>query len=154
MGAREFGLRVDHEMRERQIGASKLAARVGELPDGRVLDATGVRLIRQGRREKYDTELVVRIARAVGIDEDLACHIAGVEQPDFDLDTYRRLKLLAAMPTNELTARSVGQTVLPVPAELQDAALLRRLGVANLERRRAERRRRLRLVPQVERRAA
>jgi hypothetical protein len=41
-----------------------------------------------------------------------------------------------------------------VPAELDDAALLRRLGVPNLERRRAERRRRLRLVPQVEREAA
>jgi hypothetical protein len=152
MGAREFGLRVDHEMRERQIGASKLAARVGELPDGRVLDATGVRLIRQGRREKYDTELVVRIARAVGLDEDLACHIAGVEQPDFDLDTYRRLKLLAATPASELTARS--PNTIPLPVELDDPALLRRLGVANLERRRAERRRRLRLVPQVERRAA
>ena len=92
MTAREFGLRVDHEMRERQIGASKLAARVGELPDGRVLDATGVRLIRQGRREKYDTELVVRIARAIGLPEDEACHIAGVEQPDFDLEDYRRYR--------------------------------------------------------------
>jgi hypothetical protein len=152
MGAREFGLMVDHEMRERQIGASKLAARVGELPDGRVLDATGVRLIRQGRREKYDTELVVRIARAVGLDEDLACHIAGVEQPDFDLNTYRRLKLLAAMPANDLTARY--PNAVPIPAELDDAALLRRLGVPNLERCRAERRRRLRLVPQIERRVA
>jgi hypothetical protein len=152
MGAREFGLRVDHEMRERQIGASKLAARVGELPDGRVLDATGVRLIRQGRREKYDTELVVRIARAVGLDEDLACHIAGVEQPDFDLDTYRRLKLLAATPASELTARS--PNTIPLPDELDDPALLRRLGVPTLERRRAERRRRLRPVPQVEREAA
>jgi len=92
MTAREFGLRVDHEMRERQIGASKLAARVGELPDGRVLDATGVRLIRQGRREKYDTELVVRIARAIGLPEDEACHIAGVEQPDFDLEDYRHYR--------------------------------------------------------------
>lgn len=95
MGAREFGLMVDHEMRERQIGASKLAARVGELPDGRVLDATGVRLIRQGRREKYDTELVVRIARAIGLAEDLACHVAGVEQPDFDLEEYRKFRHLA-----------------------------------------------------------
>lgn len=92
MGAREFGLKVDHVMREQGIGASKLAARVGELSDGRVLDATGVRLIRQGRREKYDTELVQRIARALSLAEDEACHIAGVEQPDFDLEEYRRYR--------------------------------------------------------------
>lgn len=96
MGAREFGLWVDHEMRERQIGASKLAARVGELPDGRVLDATGVRLIRQGRREKYDTELVRRIAQALGLDEDEAYWRAGVWPAPLDLEGYRKYRHLAA----------------------------------------------------------
>src|SRR6266498_4477851 len=107
MGAREFGLRVDQQMRERQIGASKLAARVGELPDGRVLDATGVRLIRQGRREKYDTELVRRIALAVGLDEDEAYWIAGVWPAPLDLESYRRFRHLAATASKQDSRGSV-----------------------------------------------
>ncbi len=129
MGAREFGLRVDQQMRERQIGASKLAARVGELPDGRVLDATGVRLIRQGRREKYDTELVRRIALAVGLDEDEAYWTAGVWPAPLDLESYRRYRQLV---TTIPKAVSPGTVALPVSSELDQ--LIRR------NRRRGDRR--------------
>ncbi len=143
MGAREFGLWVDHEMRERHIGAAKLARRVGELPDGTGLDATGVRLIRQGKRIKYDTELVRRIAVALGLDEDEAYWIAGVWPAPLDLESYRRFRHLAAATSNGVTAKIVA---IPLPAELEDADLLRRLGVPDLERRRADRRRRLRVA--------
>lgn len=113
MGAREFGLMVDHEMRERQIGASKLSRRIGELPDGTGIDASGIRLIREGRREKYTTELVRRIAAALGLDEDYCYWVAGVWPKDLDLEGYRKYRQLAAAHTNGVTAR-----YLRSPAEL------------------------------------
>ncbi len=144
MGATEFGRLMGRAMAERGISQNRLASRLGELPDGRIFDATQIRLIRQGRR-RLDHQLVQRLIELLDLDPAEAWATAGLWPPDLDMDGYRR---------HRLTARSVGQTALPVPVELQDAALLRRLGVPNLERRRVQRRRRLRLVPQVERRAA
>lgn len=115
MGAPEFGRWVDEVMKHKGIGPTKVAARIGELSDGRVFDATGIRLIRTGRRRDYDTELVCRIARALGEDPDLACHIAGVEPPDYNLEDYRRFRrelarLLATDPsaiTDQIASRKI-----------------------------------------------
>jgi hypothetical protein len=87
--------------------------------------------------------LVQRLIELLDLDPAEAWATAGLWPPDLDVDGYRRHRLTARSPNT-----------IPIPDELDDPALLRRLGVPNLERRRAERRRRLRLVPQVERRAA
>lgn len=92
MGAQEFGQRIDAEMRRQKIGPGKLAARIGELSDGRTFDTTGVKLMRESRRRSYDPELVQRIADALGMDRDEAYHIARVWPMDLDLDTYRALR--------------------------------------------------------------
>jgi len=96
MGAREFGRRIDAEMQRQGIGAMKLAARIGELSDGRAFDATGIRLMRQGRRQQYDAELVERIANALGIDLAEAFFIAGVWPPGLTTEHIRHLELFAA----------------------------------------------------------
>jgi hypothetical protein len=92
MGAREFGEWVNRKMSERGIGASRLAARVGELSDGRILDATMIRHIRTGRRRSYDTALVEALADALGEDRGEACQIAGVWPSDLDEGGYRRYR--------------------------------------------------------------
>jgi hypothetical protein len=92
MGAREFGRWVDETMKDKGLGPTKVAARIGELSDGRVFDATGIRLMRLGRRRDYDTELVTRIAKALGEDPLVACNIAGVEPPGYDLEQFRRFR--------------------------------------------------------------
>jgi transcriptional regulator with XRE-family HTH domain len=156
MGAQEFGQLVEAERLKRRWTRSKLAVTVGILEDGTALDATQIRRIIEGTR-KLNRDVIGRLIAALGLDPaeawEAALESADLKPPGLTVDMLRKLDLVAS-GSNELTARSVGQTALPVPAELQDAALLRRLGVANLERRRAERRRRLRLVPQVERRVA
>jgi integrase len=46
MGAKEFGGLVDHRMAELGISQRRLAMRLGELSDGRIFEATQIRLIR------------------------------------------------------------------------------------------------------------
>jgi len=158
MGAQEYGALCKRHAEELGISQSRLASRLMrafalEEDEERTYDATTVRLIYDGRR-KIDDKLFEKLNQLLGIPQDEAEYTLGIWPSGFDLAEYRRVRHLAASTPSELTARRVGQTVLPVPAELQDAALARRLGVANLERRRVQRRRRLRLVPQVERRVA
>jgi len=141
----------------RPWGPYQLMGAIGLLEGDRPFNITQVQRLLSGERRSFSRRLIARLIEVLDFTEeeqDELWHAAELWPGDLDLDTYRRLKLLAAMPASELTARYVGQTALPVPAELQDAALLRRLGVPNLERRRAERRRRPRLVPQMEQVAA
>jgi transcriptional regulator with XRE-family HTH domain len=154
MGAQEFGQLVEAERLKRRWTRSKLAVTVGILEDGTALDATQIRRIIEGTR-KLNRDIIGRLITALGLDPaeawEAALESADLKPPGLTVDMLRKLDLVASA-ANELTERY--PNAVPIPAELDDAALLRRLGVPNLERRRAERRRRLRLVPQVERRAA
>jgi hypothetical protein len=120
-------------------------------PGGKAFNAKQLKRWKDGERiQAIPRPVVLRIIEILDLPADETAELAGVWPPRRTAAMLRELD----RSTSELTARYVGQTALPVPAELQDAALLRRLGVPNLERRRAERRRRPRLVPQMEQVAA
>ncbi len=113
MGAREFGLWVeqkrsawvDPQTGKKGMRLGRLATRIGELSDGRTFDTTGVKLILSGRRRDYDTELVVRIAQALGEDSDVACQIAGVFPPDLEVEHVKRARFLMRMSKAPLMRR-------------------------------------------------
>ena len=113
MGAREFGLWVeqkrsawvDPQTGKKGMRPGRLATRIGELSDGRTFDTTGVKLILSGRRRDYDTELVVRIAQALGEDSDVACQIAGVFPPDLEVEHVKRARFLMRTSQAPFTRR-------------------------------------------------
>ncbi len=148
-----FAALVDGAARDLGLNDYQLSAAIGLLAGNRVYSPKQVGRLRRGEVRHPDPEIVERLVTILRLDPNEAFAAARVLPHGFDAEHFRKLAFFGS-PTSELTARSVGQTALPVPVELQDAALLRRLGVPNLERRRVQRRRRLRLVPQVERRAA
>lgn len=153
MGARELGELCEAERRRRGWSLARVAYEIGLVPPhDRALNESQAKRILEGRRG-LDEWMIWRLISVFGLRPAAAWAAAGLLPKGVDEEMLSKLEFFATTPS-ELTARSVGQTVLPVPAELQDAALLRRLGVPNLERRRVQRRRRLRLVPQVERRVA
>lgn len=91
MGARKFGVLVDKVMQERGLTQARLAVLVGVLPDGRVLNETQVRRIREGQR-RLDPDLIHRLVEVLGLDEGEAWHTAGLWPPDLDVDSYRRYR--------------------------------------------------------------
>jgi hypothetical protein len=101
MGAAEFNRWVTTKMAKNKVNASRLAARVGELSDGTTLNATSIRLIREGRRRTYNTELVERIADALGEDRGEACRVAGVWPSDLSEEDYRRFRAWASAMLNK-----------------------------------------------------
>ncbi len=94
MGAREFGQEV--EERRLQLGwtRSKLAVAIGILPDGTALDATQVRRLIEGGR-RLDSDVVDRIAKALGWDALKAAEMAGVWPPGLTADMLRKLDVFA-----------------------------------------------------------
>jgi len=74
VGAREFGQLVSGRMRELGWSQNKVARRFGELPDGRGLDSTQVRLLKEGQR-RLDHPLVERLIHVLGWDEDPATEL-------------------------------------------------------------------------------
>jgi hypothetical protein len=118
-------------------------------PGGKAFNAKQLKRWKDGERiQAIPRPVVLRIIEILDLPADETAELAGVWPPRRTAAMLRELD----RSTSELTARY--PNAVPIPAELDDAALLRRLGVPNLERRRAERRRRLWLVPQVERVAA
>lgn len=121
MRAKAFGELVEHRMAELGISQNRLASRLGELSDGRVFDATQIRLLREGRR-RLDHELVQRLIDALDLDADEAWHAAGLWPPDLDVEGYRRFRhQLAAVgattdqpdPKNGRSWRHAGQRRRP-----------------------------------------
>jgi hypothetical protein len=151
MEGQEFGPLVKRAAKAKGVSQGRLGYLLTD-DDGPFIDSSRVRLLYEGKwRLTHAT-----VERLIGIlapylDPAEAWAAAGLLPPGTTADHLRKLDLVASA-TNELTARS--PNTIPLPVELDDPALLRRLGVPNLERRRAERRRRLRLVPQVEREMA
>jgi len=78
VGAREFGQLVSGRMRELGWSQNKVARRFGELPDGRGLDSTQVRLLKEGQR-RLDHPLVERLIHVLGLDEDPATELKAWE---------------------------------------------------------------------------
>jgi transcriptional regulator with XRE-family HTH domain len=81
-------------MAERGISQNRLASRLGELPDGRIFDATQIRLIREGRR-RLDRELVQRLIELLDIDWAEGWATSGLLPPGMTADHLRKLDLVA-----------------------------------------------------------
>jgi hypothetical protein len=111
MSAQKFGAYVERRMAELGISQNRLASRLGELSDGRVFDATQVRMIREGRR-RLDEELVGKLIELLDMDRAEAWHQAGLWPPDLDVAKYR--SLMARRPA------------MPVLATVADATPRRR----------------------------
>ena len=102
MGAVEFGQLVARRQDELQQlegkarwSQNKIASRFGELPDGRGLDSTQVRLIKEGRRI-LDHALVGRLIVVLELDADPdleaeAWHAAGLQPPGATLADYQAI---------------------------------------------------------------
>jgi|GEM_PF-3287486 len=106
MGAKEFGQLVTDRMEELGLSQNRLASRIGELEDGRIFDATQVRMLREGRR-RLDHPLVARLIQVLGLDADPAVEMqaweaAGLWPPGLsaedvtDLSERRAARLMAA----------------------------------------------------------
>jgi hypothetical protein len=104
MGAREFGRLVSERMDHVGISQNRLASRLGELPDGRIFDATQIRLIREGKR-RLDQELVRRLIDLLDLDPAEGWEASGLWPPDLDLESYRRFREAAAMTGRTITRR-------------------------------------------------
>ena len=98
MGAHQFGRLVDRAMIDGGMSQARLAVLVGELPDGRVLNETQVRRIREGSR-RLDHTLVARLIEALVLDPAEAWAAAGLWPPDLELSEYRRLRERPLVPS-------------------------------------------------------
>jgi transcriptional regulator with XRE-family HTH domain len=88
MGAPEFGRLVDQRMQQLDLSQARLAVLVGVLPDGRVLNETQVRRIREGER-RLDEDLVSRLIAALDLDPPTAWHAAGLWPPGLTAEQLR-----------------------------------------------------------------
>jgi hypothetical protein len=93
VGAIEFGQLISDRMGELELSQNRLASRIGELPDGRIFDATQVRMLREGRR-RLDHMLVGRLIEVLGWDQDpedeaKAWLAAGLAPEGATLEDYR-----------------------------------------------------------------
>jgi transcriptional regulator with XRE-family HTH domain len=141
MGTTEFGQLADAARRERGYSLARVAVGIGVLPDGGVLNETQVKRILEGRRS-LDRHLIERLIDVLGLDRadawEAALESADLKPPGLTADMLRKLDLVAA------GAMKHSRGTLPVAPELEDADLLRRLGVPQLHvwrRRRDDRRR-------------
>ena len=97
MGAYELGRLVDRAMIDIGMSQARLAVLVGELPDGRVLNETQVRRIREGSR-RLDRVLVQRLIEALDLDPAESWAAAELWPPDLELSEYRRLRERPRVP--------------------------------------------------------
>lgn len=112
MGAAEFGRLMGRAMAEQGISQNRLASRLGELPDGRIFDATQIRLIREGRR-RLDRELVQRLIELLNIDWAEGWATSGLLPPGVTADHLRKLDLVAAGAKAVSPGRPRAVTQLP-----------------------------------------
>jgi hypothetical protein len=87
---------VDDAMREQGMSLRRLGARVGMLPDGRVVDATMIKRVIEGQRRSVDTQLAWRLIEELHLDPVAAAEAAGVWPPGVTVDMIRKLELVAA----------------------------------------------------------
>jgi hypothetical protein len=106
MGAKEFGQLVADRMDELGWSQNKVARRFGELPDGRGLDSSQVRVIKEGGR-RLDHALVERLIHVLGLDENPTAELrawatAGLWPEDLNPEDITDLSELLA--TRRMTA--------------------------------------------------
>jgi len=82
-------------MDQLELSQNRLASRLGELADGRIFDATQIRLIRQGRR-RLDQMLVARLIEILGLDPDEAWAASGLLPPEVTAEELRKLRSFRA----------------------------------------------------------
>jgi len=137
MGAREFGTLVSDRMGQLRLSQNRLASRLGELPDGRIFDATQIRMIREGRR-RLDQPLVARLIEILDLDPDEAWAASGLLPPEVSAEELRQLRQF------RLAAVGAAQAEKVMPGKLvlagQTAAIILPF---ERDRRRRQRRRRL-----------
>jgi hypothetical protein len=102
MGAREFGHLVEQAMAKKEMSQARLAVLVGILPEGRVLNETQIRRIREGSR-RLDEVLVSRLIGLLDLDPAEAWHAAGLWPQGLDPEDLRDISELRAA---RLTAAS------------------------------------------------
>jgi hypothetical protein len=95
VGAVEFGQLISDRIEELGLSQNRLASRIGELPDGRIFDATQIRMLREGRR-RLDHMLVERLIDVLGWRDDpeaeaAAWLTAGLAPTGATLEDYRRI---------------------------------------------------------------
>ena len=137
MGAREFGTLVSDRMGQLRLSQNRLASRLGELPDGRIFDATQIRMIREGRR-RLDQPLVARLIEILDLDPDEAWAASGLLPPEVSAEELRQLRQF------RLAAVGAAQAEKVMPGKLvlagQTVAIILPF---ERDRRRRQRRRRL-----------
>lgn len=95
MGAREFGRLVEQAMAAKEMSQARLAVLVGVLPEGRVLNETQIRRIREGSR-RLDEVLVSRLIALLDLDPAEAWHAAGLWPEGLDPEDLRDISELLA----------------------------------------------------------
>jgi transcriptional regulator with XRE-family HTH domain len=91
MSGKEFGDLVSRRMIEKDISQRRLAARLGELPDGTLFDSTGIRVLKEGKR-RLTRNLVARLIDLLDLDPDEAWATAGLLPPEVSADELRQLR--------------------------------------------------------------
>lgn len=95
MAAKEFGKLVSDRMEELGLSQRRLAARMGELPDGSLYDATSIRTVREGQR-RLTHELISRLIDILGLDPDEAWAASGLLPPGVSAEELRQLRRFRA----------------------------------------------------------
>jgi len=107
MGRQDFGRLVRRKRTEKGLSLGLLGIRIGELPSGAYLDATGVRTLENGGRAiEDDQELYERVVSVLEIDPDEA-HAALFGLPEgITLEDIKELRRTASerAATRALTA--------------------------------------------------
>lgn len=109
MASEDFARMVRAAMEERGISRNRLGYLIGVLPDGRTIDATGIRLMLEGRRRNYDTALVTRLIEILDLDPAIAYEAAGVWPEGLTVDGYRQV-LADARAEQQIDGRVRGST--------------------------------------------
>jgi len=122
--AERFGRMVELAMIAKGWGQGRLAANLGELPSGRVFDATGIRRIRLGQRT-LDQELVLHLIDVLApeLDPVEAWMAAFPPPPWVTLDAYRaalndgHMRAVSRLRSRRTLAGASNRSMLPSPAQ-------------------------------------
>lgn len=117
MAGTDFARMVRAAMERKSISRNRLGYLIGVLPDGRTIDATGIRLMLEGRRRNYDTALVTRLIDVLDLDPATAYEAAGVWPEGLTADGYR--KVLADARAEHATDGRVRGSIRPCARHLR-----------------------------------
>jgi hypothetical protein len=99
---------IDEAMRRKGWGYGRLSVKLGELPDGSILNATQIRRLRRGQRQNLTPELVQRLIDVLGLDPAEAWHAAGLWPPDLSADDYRVFAAVGGAAASAASVQALG----------------------------------------------